>query len=464
MWGKGLGIERALEMCRDAGFDVLAILDNDPAKWGTEVLGVGVADPRELAGLAPESILVVSMAFDAVTRQAASMGFPLERMFHFPSNPLEAMRRLGGEYAVCHYDYTCAGEELCVRRRRYRVCGKVVQDVASPHPVEMQRRVVSALLEAYRRAEADARKASALYRVGENWGAVLRQTRKDFYAAVREGDVEKLTQLLGNFCRNDLSSSIMGGAHAFRSFARHQGQEPWLQQHMDVWRTLVDGEPALAEAAMPPIGNPYGYDIEGAVINWNSFVNHARAFRALRLLEEQARPIVAEIGGGFGGFAYHLLRTNRPLTYVNFDLPENLFISSYYLSLAFPDKKILLYDNAAMGMDRAALERYDAVLVPNFILPRLAECCVDLFLNTISFSEMEHATIGEYYAQIDRTCGRYFYHENLACHPAYKGFPVAVFPKLKHFRQLFASFVPWHGMDANAIGHSYVAQLYERRD
>ncbi len=463
MWGFGVGIERAMEMCRDAGIEVLAVLDRDPAKWGAEVQSVPVADPQTLPALAPDAILVICLSFEGVSRQAASLGYGPERVVHFPQNPLEAMRRLAGNYAVCCYDYSCEGETLHTKRRRHQVRGKVVADVPSPHPLDTQRAVVAQLLESYRRATADAKNAPPAYRVGKNWESLLRTTRKDFYDAVDARDVDWLTLRLANFCRNDLSTSILGGEAGFRAFAAHPQQEPWLLQHMDVWRALVDGEHDLSEAAMPPIGNPYGYDVEGWTINWNSFVNHARAFRVLRLLEEEPRPVVAEIGGGFGGFAHQLLRTGRPLTYVNFDLPENLLISSYYLSLAFPEKKILLYDSPDLSLDRAVLEQYDAVLMPNFMLPKLQDRSVEFFINTISFSEMEHATICEYFAQIDRSGERYFYHENLSCHPAYKGFPVAVFPRLTHFRQLFASFVPWHGMDASAIGHSYVAQLFERR-
>lgn len=463
MWGHGPGLERAIEMCRDTNCDVLAILDNNASKWGLEVMGVQVMDPRKCAELAPDDLLVISMSFDAISRQAVEMGFPKERIVHYPANPMEAIRRITGECPLCYYEYGCDGEALQMERRVFTVRGKVVADVPCPLPLEKQRRIVAGLLEAYTRAEADALNAPPALRVGENWKRVLMSNRKEFYAAVLKGDVEWITERLGNFCRNELGFAIIGDEASFRSFAAHPVQEPWLQHHMDVWRALVDGEPGLAEAAMPPIGNPYGYDVDGHIINWNSFVNHTRAFRALRLLEDEPRPLLAEIGGGFGGYAYQLLRTNRPLTYMNFDLPENLLISSYYLSVAFPDKKILLYDSDSMSLDRSTLEQYDAVLMPNFMLPRLQDSCVDLFLNTISFSEMEHATICEYFSQIDRTVKRYFYHENLSCHPPYKGFPVAVFPRLERFRQLFASFVPWHGMDANAIGHSYVAQLFERR-
>ena len=321
---------------------------------------------------------------------------------------------------------------------------------------------MSRLLDAYLRAQENAKTTSKKYQVGENWGSVLRDSRGDFYKIANCQDVEALTKKLENFCRNSLSTSIMGGEEAFLSFVNIKSQEPWLQHNLEVWIGLVDGKATIEEAAMPPIGNPYGYDVEGHIINWNSFVNHGRAFRCLRLLEDQTHPVVAEIGGGFGGFAYYLLRKNRPLTYINFDLPENLLISSYYLSMAFPEKKILLYDSSSMSLDRIVLEEYDAVMMPNFMLPYLQDKSVELFINTISFSEMEYDTICEYFFQIDRIGARYFYHENLACHPEYKGYPSVLFPNCQNFRQLFASFSPWQGFDAYALGHSYLERLFER--
>lgn len=96
--------------------------------------------------------------------------------------------------------------------------------------------------------------------------------------------------------------------------------------------------------------------------------------------------------------------------------------------MAYPGKRILLYDSPAMPLGGSVLESYDAILMPNFMPPKMADCSIDYFMNTISFSEMEHPTICEYFAQIDRIGRRYFYHENLSRRPSYKGYPVAVFP------------------------------------
>jgi len=65
---------------------------------------------------------------------------------------------------------------------------------------------------------------------------------------------------------------------------------------------------------------------------------------------------------------------------VDFDLPDNLIIASYYLSLAFPDRRILLYYSPDLVLDEELLRNYDAIMMPNFMLPKLPDRAVDLLI------------------------------------------------------------------------------------
>lgn len=460
-WGHGYPVHTLIPLCEYLDIVPCAIFDNDTSKYGDNILGVEVVSPKKLGEINPDYIIITSKAHKEITAQAVSLGYEAEKMvaFYDISDLVHDLDVFN--YLWC-YNYSCDGQATCNHLKTYRIRGKVTRDVPSPVPLPQQRRIVARCLDAFVRAVRVSGQVPPAYRVGENWGDVFAESRGPLYALARAGDVDGLTDLLANFCRNGLGSSIIGDERMFRSFAAGTRRHSWLQHNLEVWASLLDGEGDLGETAMPPIGNPYGYDVDGHLINWNSFINHARATRCLRLLEDCDRPVIGEIGGGFGGFAYQLLRRDIPLTYVNFDLPENLFISSYYLSMAFPEKRILLYEGPDMSLDPAVLRQYDAVMLPNFMLPAMPAESIDYLLNTISFSEMEYATICEYFSQVDRVVSRYFYHENLSCHPDYKGFPSAVFPKPRHFRQVFASFSPWMGLDAYACGHSYMERLYMR--
>lgn len=481
VWGTGAGATAFLEEldrvhcgCTDspALLEILAFVDNNPERQGTVFSGYEVIGPDRLPEFPCDKLVITSSFADEIIRQLQRQGERTDHILAYVTDRFTCLASLGLTPSLRDPSYTVADDGcLACGENELPVHGKVLRDVAPPTPLAEQEALVSRLLDSFLAGMNDAEKAPPLYRVGENWGMRLKATRRAFYEAVARKDIPALTALLANYCRNCVSSSIMGGREEYEAFARIETHR-WLEHNFRVWRYSVTGDggcpPSIHEAAMEPIGNPYGFDVDGALINWNSFPNHYRADLCGRLLAGTYRPMVAEIGGGFGGFACQWLKqgdaAGQERVYVNFDLPENLIVSSYTLSLAFPEKRVYLYDgNPETVIDGHLLNRYEIVLLPNFLLPNLADRSVEMFLNTISFSEMEYATVVEYLAQISRTARRYLYHENLAHAPAgYKGFPSCVFPAPEGFKLLTRSVARWMGLDAHTLGHSYLEHLFER--
>ena len=171
--------------------------------------------------------------------------------------------------------------------------------------------------------------------------------------------------------------------------------------------------------------------------------------------------VAAEIGGGFGGFAYFLLSAMERCHYINFDLPEILLMEQYYLMSAFPKKKFLLYGEDQVEF-RCALESYDVILMPNFELPKLPDASVDFFINTGSLSEMEYDTIEGYIRQIARTCRLYFFHDNsdqAVLNGRHVEVPASHFPIPEEtFRKIYKAKSPWVGMGEPRMR----AHLYRR--
>jgi hypothetical protein len=300
------------------------------------------------------------------------------------------------------------------------------------------------------------------YRIGSNWGGFLKSTRKEFYDAVADSNVDTLSVLLNNFCRNCMSTGILGGEPGFLHFRDGIMTKDFIHD-FNAWVYSIDDVNDCKNLAMPPLGNPYGYNVSGMIISNNSFYNDYRSFFCSRLIDQIPHPVVAEIGGGYGGFAYSLLKRDVVKTYMNFDVPENLIVSSYYLSMAFPEKRILLYDNGPVKLDIETIRQYDIILLPNFMLPEIADLSVDLFINTISFSEMEFSTVAAYFGQIARACKKFFYHENLAHAPRdYKGYPASVFPEIKDFKKVTVSPSRWAHFDLYSAQHSYMEHLLMR--
>jgi hypothetical protein len=289
------------------------------------------------------------------------------------------------------------------------------------------------------------------------------ERRADYVRALDRGDVGTLGALLGNFFRN----SGVAGLWVYRYYerleaARRSDKRAFVMatlRDLDIWSDLVGGD--LAQLDAPRIGNPWGYVVDGHLVMPVSPQLHRYAHLASNLLGDVERPVVAEIGGGFGGFAYHLLR-GRSCTYLNFDLPEILLIASYYLLKAFPERRALLYGERSGALTPAVVSDYDMLLLPHYALPTLSAESVDLIVNTASLSEMGRQTVAEYLSQVGRICQGYFFHDNSDRPVLNTGghveIPSSQFPIPASLKLLSKTYAPFGG----GAGR-YREHLYERR-
>jgi putative sugar O-methyltransferase len=464
IWGTGVTAQELFPLIDPTKVAVVAFFDNEPSRWGSRCHGVEILPPARLGDFRDLVMVIASRAFPQIARQLAKAGFPLEQALDYFSERSRVLEIVAGQTFLVRHYHTVVADRLSRTEERFTIERPVTESLPCPVPlearVEVARRVGLAFLDA---RDAAKEVSSSKYRIGENWACVVAVSREPLYSAIKNQDWEKTVQLLDNYFRSDISSSMGSCAAAFQGFVRH-ADDAWLHHNLRVWDYSVGSHTPLTELAVPPVGNPYGFRVGGLLINADALLNHHRAHVVRRLLEGVRRPVVVEIGGGYGGFAYYLNGGPGSLTYLNFDIPESLVISSYFLSLLFPNKRIALYNYSTKAIDTGFLSAHDIVLMPNFVLPHLAEGIADVSLNTISMSEMEHATIEEYYRQIERTCRGYFYMENLACAPSYKGFPVDTFPKLSGFQEISRAVSRWVGWDAYAFGHTYLEQVFQRNN
>ncbi|MCX6356111.1 MAG: putative sugar O-methyltransferase [Candidatus Aureabacteria bacterium] len=344
--------------------------------------------------------------------------------------------------------------------------GKFTGNVPPMMNEESQYGLVEKLLRMYMRIRGDETKFPREFSAGANWASCLALTRKEFYDAVTRNDVRKLTSLLNNCCRNETTVSIGPGGDGFRNFC--QAPEDYITSeittYFKMWKHSLKKDMPIDSVRFPDIGNPYGYLIDNTLVHVIGFYNHYRALYCGDLVSDSQRPVIAEIGGGMGYFAYYLLKEFPQVTYINFDLPEILIISAYLLSMAFPHKRILYYDNPHAVLSKRILSEYDIILMPSFMITAMSNVSADLVINTISLGEMGTANIKAYMDQIARICRRYFYNENLAdfCYD-YENYPEDCFPVPELFKILAHSPCRWPFFSFESKYHIFMETLYERR-
>jgi hypothetical protein len=111
----------------------------------------------------------------------------------------------------------------------------------------------------------------------------------------------------------------------------------------------------------------------------------------LAAVRRSERPVVCEIGAGWGGFAYQFKTLVPRSTYVIVDFPELFLFSATYLARLFPDARLAFVGAARVADHGAAMP--DFVFVPQTAGERETIGSPDLVVNMVSFQEMTDAQV-----------------------------------------------------------------------
>jgi glycosyltransferase involved in cell wall biosynthesis len=161
------------------------------------------------------------------------------------------------------------------------------------------------------------------------------------------------------------------------------------------------GGAAVEVPESPRLGG-FGYDIDGRLFNvdtikFNEVLVGMQRGGVLDEIRQRERPVVCEIGAGWGGFAYQFKTLFPRTTYVIVDFAEVFLFSATYLSVLFPEAKILFCGTA----EQPSLDQWrdaDFVFVPHTLASQISALPLDLVVNMVSFQEMTHSQVEEYVA------------------------------------------------------------------
>jgi glycosyltransferase involved in cell wall biosynthesis len=175
--------------------------------------------------------------------------------------------------------------------------------------------------------------------------------------------------------------------------ARGDGRREHFEARLNALREL--GGDSLLVPESPALGG-FGFDIGGRLFNvdtlkfYEVLVGMERG-GVLAALRQRERPVVCEIGAGWGGFAYQFKTLFPNATYVIVDFPELFLFSATYLATVFPQARL-----AFAGAGEPPPTEPDFVFVPQTLASGETIGPLDLLVNMVSFQEMTDAQVRRY--------------------------------------------------------------------
>lgn len=274
------------------------------------------------------------------------------------------------------------------------------------------------IIKAYNKSKKEQETSSSIYQVNNEWLPIYNHHLGEIIDNLKEGNIKKISEIYSNFFRENCSSGLHGLTLSPATQFINNEIHPELRtkyfhdtlHRVNLWLDLTEQQIPITELQSNQIGNPYGYTLDSTFIRAGAEYQHYYATIINRLTKSSSRPTILEIGGGFGGMAYYLMKQNPNITYINIDLPENIALSSFYLINSFPQKRFALYGE--INPDSTNLKEYDGILIPNTSIEKVKENSVDLTFNSYSLAEMSSETIELYIRTLSKFTSKFFFHIN----------------------------------------------------
>jgi hypothetical protein len=234
--------------------------------------------------------------------------------------------------------------------------------------------------------------------VGGEWKYLNEIKRKTYIDALINNDGEKMLDLFTNFFQTSCGYGIMTP-----SFSEINQYDLKSQILWDLDALFEFGEMDFEDDILysPPVGAPYGLNIDDKIISPDS---PRHLYFAQKLLKFNTD--ILEIGGGYGGLIYFLKKLGFNNIYFNVDLPETLYIAYYFLRKNNINCVLVTGENFQ-------IEKGTVYLIPHFLLNKIQEKIhFDTFFNANSLSEMDINYVNQYFNIINKKKPKYILHSN----------------------------------------------------
>jgi len=205
---------------------------------------------------------------------------------------------------------------------------------------------------------------------------------------------------------NNLEHTVSDPRLLVRTQKFFSGELQALADYRVLQASNIDKPPYTDRVSESTIGNPIEHFCFDGRNFSRSFLNYMLGLNFLKkCIGNCSIRTVLEIGGGYGTLGEILLGDERnDCFYINLDIPPVAFVSTYYLQSVFGKENIAHYEalKDETTLDIASLKQhYKAVNSCAWQIEKL-QGKIDLFVNFISFQEMEPDVVQNYCMHIER--------------------------------------------------------------
>lgn len=279
-------------------------------------------------------------------------------------------------------------------------------------------RIVERIFQSYKRMKEDQSTVSDLFLPSSLWQEQLDSSYSYLIEGRKNNDLQQFHFFLSNFGTwkkyHGVESGLLIRSNMSSVIRRNYLKNTVFFDQLNLWNTFCGTPKPVSRLSYPTYGNQAGAYIDGEFVGPGSFFNEIYGAMLGEIISDTPRPVVADLGGGYGKLAFFTLRDVDDFCFIDFDLPETLCLAAYYLMKTWPEKRALLYGEEEYSQGQH--DKYDLIFMPSYEIGKAGENSIELFMNMNSLGEMTGPAASNYVGHIARSA-KYFFHLNHEVYP-----------------------------------------------
>jgi hypothetical protein len=278
---------------------------------------------------------------------------------------------------------------------------------------EIEMNIVKRIFHSFKKMKDNQQNVSENYLPSSLWQKHLDANYSYFTDSLQSNDIEKFHFFLSNFGSwkqyHGVESTTLIRDNMKTLIGRRYLKNVIYFNNFKKWQWIYNSRKPVSCLSYPTHGNQSGAYINKSFVGINPFFNEIYGSILSGLLDDVERPVIAELGAGYGKLAYFTLRDMSDSCYVDFDLPETLCLAAYYLMKSWPKKKVLLYGEEEYS--EKSHSQYELIFMPSYEIENIGQNSIDLFINKNSLGEITREAAANYVHHISSST-KYFFHMN----------------------------------------------------